>query len=64
LTSLWPGGACEPCETPDENGKVHHEKCIGWARDGLGFCGCAAGLCGLRLLTGVLWDITDDQGEL
>lgn len=58
VTSLHPGGPCDPCERD-----LHH-KCIGW--DDRGFCGCARGLCLLRLVTRVMWDIHDGpngQGE-
>lgn len=58
MTSLWPGGDCDPCERD-----LHH-KCIGW--DDRGFCGCTKGLCGLRLITRVMWDIQEpdtNQGE-
>lgn len=57
MTSLWPGGTCEPCESG------RHEKCVGWTRSGFDFCGCAQGLCGLRLATGVMWDVIDNQGD-
>jgi hypothetical protein len=42
---------CPPCQ----NGR--HQSCLGWT---VVFCGCTAGLCGLRLLTGVMWDIHDE----
>jgi hypothetical protein len=51
VTSLWPGGDCDPCE------RGRHEKCIGWAKHGIGFCGCTQELCLLRLTTGVMWTI-------
>lgn len=35
-----------------------HSGCTGWTT---GWCGCGAGLCWLRLLTGVMWDI--DKGD-
>lgn len=66
MTSLWPGGPCEFCE-PDEDGHERHEKCVGWARAGFDFCGCAKGLCGLRLelqrTTGVMWQIQEPPTE-
>ena len=58
MTTLWAGGDCEPCE----NGR--HHRCVGWDRQGDGFCGCTKGLCGLRLITGVLWDVdTEPNGK-
>lgn len=42
---------CAPCQ----NGR--HRHCLGWDS---GFCGCARGLCELRLETGLMWDL-DDQ---
>lgn len=58
MTSLWAGGKCEPCEDG------LHEKCVGWKPAGFDFCGCAQGLCSLRLITGVMWTYLDnDQAE-
>jgi hypothetical protein len=51
LTSLWPGGDCDPCQ------RDLHQKCLGWD---VGFCGCTRGLCLLRLLTHVMWDLDDN----
>lgn len=50
MTSL----ECDPCE------RGRHHKCVGWDKTGLGFCGCAVELCGLRLITGVMWDVQDE----
>ena len=59
MTSLWAGGDCDPCE------RGRHQRCVGW--DDRGFCGCARGLCALRLITHVMWDINDqpngNQGD-
>lgn len=69
MTSLWPGGPCEFCEPqPDRPFEpVRHHKCIGWALRGYDFCGCAKGICLLRLVTGVMWDVieppNDNQGD-
>jgi hypothetical protein len=49
---------CPPCQ----GDQPQHELCLGWTT---GFCGCTSGLCGLRLITGVMWDIQqpNQQGE-
>jgi hypothetical protein len=41
---------CPPCQIS------RHHLCLGWDD---GFCGCTQGLCGLRLITRVMWDIRD-----
>lgn len=41
---------CPPCQIS------RHHLCLGWDD---GFCGCTQGLCGLRLITRVMWDIQD-----
>jgi len=42
--------ACAACRIKQ------HWRCDGWVS---GWCGCTAGLCGLRLITRVMWDIHD-----
>lgn len=43
---------CPPCQND------RHDLCLGWTS---GWCGCTWGLCGMRLITRVMWDI--DKGE-